>query len=171
VPKRSEAGYVDAGDWIALAALGVSVLSAAGTVLERKLRQRADLEEAQRRERELSLLGERIAIERERGTADVRASARQIAEGANGGSMDIHYFRVTNAGPGTARRLSFSCVGSQGPVTRTYVDLPLLLPGESQEIPVRIPYEVSRAGGLRLKVRWLDVAGSHEELLADFRTP
>ena len=152
-------------DWIATAAVVVSVAGVVFTGFERRDRKRAvEAEQADRRE-ELDLLRREIEItetsHRQQATANV--TARQ-GPSSGGEQRDGYQFRVLNAGPAIARRVQIWAANQLGDRVSQIIDVAPVMPVTHDTATIlEIDRVLSRAGNLRVVLAWDDSAGHHEE--------
>lgn len=152
-----------AGVLIALGAVAIAGISLVFTALERRARIA-----------ELDLL--RRQVEGAESDREARKKAEVTAAHGTvhgGDPNDLHWFWIVNGGPAIARAVDVWAQRESGgeDVVGPVRVAPALAVGERIEVSVPIPTRVSRAGGLILRGRWRDDAGTREIVMLPINKP
>jgi hypothetical protein len=169
---------VDASNWIALAALLVSIIVALvnwrAVRTERDARQKADEKAEERAEKRLRLLEAEVEGQAADRLRQNRAELVYRQGQRGGGSLpdwDGYDFSLVNGGAATAHDVQVWIADEEGVHCSQYFQsLGAILPNaESPTFVLYLLHQLSRSPDppLRLRVRWADGAGDHEENIGE----
>jgi hypothetical protein len=149
---------MDLGDWIAVLALVVAIVSFVANLYFTRQERRA-------RTTEIDLL--RRQVEGEDAERDERRRARISAEQgptSGGERTDEFTFTVTNLGPSVVRDvdLKVRTLANEDATPRVQVATGMLV-GDPREVRIEVPRAFSRRRDLVLWARWRDDLDDHEE--------
>jgi hypothetical protein len=166
-------GSLDASDWIALAALLVSVVVAVRSERRLGAERRDRKREDKRRDEEIGLL--RAQVEGAEADRAARRRARIVAEqgsGSGGERADQITFTVRNLGPSVVWDVDLKVRTVTMNENETWQDATPRIPvapamnvGEQRDVTVEIPRAFSRRRDLALWARWRDDVDDHEAAL------
>jgi hypothetical protein len=159
---------MDAGNWIALTAVVLSVLVAIRGELSVRGERRARAREDRRRDEELHLLRAQVEGEAEHRLSELRAHlvCSQGARGGTGVGMDEYSIALLNAGKTTAHDVRAWIATEDGEALSVEQRPGALVPGADRIwFTLSLAHEHSRDQNSRIFLRaaWTDGTGDHEE--------
>jgi hypothetical protein len=164
---------MDSSEWIALGALGVSILVAFRGEMNLRGERRTRAREDERRDEEIRLLRAQVEGQAEDRVSERRAElvVRQGDRGGESGGADYYSIIIVNGGRATAHDVRAWIAGEQGQQLSDDVQRPgSILPNDtSPTFKLRLNHQYSRDRSIRLFLRaaWADGTGDREENLGE----